>query len=218
MVASYLTSFPLHEYIRWQDANQKANHTSTLEEMVAKLKKQVSDDLDWEARMKMVACEYRADINKHIDHFSRIVDPITDATDIEFIFHFIRSLLENLRTKMSLKYKKFDTIHAAYEKAVNYVVNRPELGKRDSKEKVNKYDYPAGPGTQGANKGVQHGKQHWKKPQSEGRKGKGGKSLQPSDRRPAQLIHPPNRSQQLQRKIKRLASIATRKVIGRRIA
>jgi hypothetical protein len=177
MAASYLTSFPLHEYIRWRDANQKANHTPTWEEMVAKLKKRVPDDPDWEARMKMVACEYRGDISKHIDHFSRIVDPIMNATDIELIFYFIRSLPENLRTKMALKRKKFDTIHAAYEKAVNYVVNRPKLGKRDSKEKVIKHDHPAEQSTHGVKKGVQHGKRRWEKTQSEGRKGEGGESF-----------------------------------------
>jgi hypothetical protein len=122
----------------------------------------------------MVACEYCGDISKHIDHFSRILDPITDATDIELIFHFIRLLLENLRTKMALKRKKFDTIHAAYEKVVNYAVNRPELGKIDSKEKVIKHNHPAGQSTQGANKGVQHGKWRWEKSQFEGPKEEGG--------------------------------------------
>jgi hypothetical protein len=29
IAASYLRSFPLHEYICWRDANQKANHTPT---------------------------------------------------------------------------------------------------------------------------------------------------------------------------------------------
>jgi hypothetical protein len=114
----------------------------------------VPDDPDWEAHMKMIACEYCGDISKHIDHFSRIVDPITDATDIELIFHFICWLPKILCTKMALKCKRFDTIHAAYEKAVNYVVNRLELGKRDSNERIINHNNADGLGTHGASRGA----------------------------------------------------------------
>jgi hypothetical protein len=140
--------------------------------------------------MKMVACEYCGDINKHIDHFSRIVDPITDNTNIELIFYSVRLLPENLRTKMALKRKKFDIIHAAYEKAVNYVVNRPDLGKKDSKKKVIKHDHHARQSTLGANKGVQHGKRRWEKSQSEGRKGEGGDNFAAKQQKTSSIPSP----------------------------
>ena len=58
-----------------------------------------------------------------------------NAIDIKLIFYFIRSLPENLRTKLALKQKKFDTIYAAYEKAVNYVCQPARVRKKDTKKK-----------------------------------------------------------------------------------
>jgi hypothetical protein len=91
-------------------------------------------------------------MNKEIDHFLRIVDPITDAIDIGLIFHFIHLLPKNLCTNMALKHQKSDIIHAAYKKAINYVINRLELEKRDSKEMIVKHNNATKFGTQGASK------------------------------------------------------------------
>ena len=137
--AIFLTRTAFHWYILWRNTNSMTSVVSTWEDMIAQMRRNLmSQDPEWASWMRMVMVEYHSDIQKHIDHYLRIVDPIKDATNIEKTF-FIRSLSVLLQTKLAQKRKKFTTLNEAFDKAIHYVVNRPDIGKRDPKENENKW-------------------------------------------------------------------------------
>ena len=65
---------------------------------------------------------------------------------------------------MALKRKKLLTLNEAFDKAVSYVVNRPEFGKRDPEDKEGKLENPLNLDKHDASGKSHQNKRRWDKP------------------------------------------------------
>ena len=132
--ATYFRGVGLSWFRRWREEKLLAGEPLVWEDLAKKCQKDmILEDLEWEARVKLVTLEFRGTLPKHIDIFHRLSQEIHDMNVPEAVFHFIRSLPKKLATKLAEKRKSFETLNECFDQATHLAVNKPHLVKMDEK-------------------------------------------------------------------------------------